>query len=177
MTGHPFVKNTVFNRTGSVLDDVLEAGLLTTNERNSHMANVVFSSNVEWTGTGVQSDATSGQHVIRIDEPESLGGTNTGPNPVELILSALGGCLVVLVNAFAPAHNVMVKAVSIKVEGDLDPDGFMGKSDVRPGFSAIRYALDVASDSATEDIAALIAHVERSCPVKDTLEGVSVGRM
>lgn len=140
------------------------------------MANMLFRSKVKWTGESLQSDARSGAHTIRIDEPEVLGGTNTGQNPVELILSALGGCMVVLVNAFASAHHVQVKAVSVKVEGDLDPDGFMGKSQVRSGFSAIRYMLKVESDSPPEAVKALIEHVEKACPVKDTLSGVPVTR-
>lgn len=138
------------------------------------MANITFKSDVKWTGEGVSSDAQSGPHTLRIDEPEALGGKNTGPNPVELLLSALGGCLVVLVNAFAPAHGVDVKDVKVAVEGDLDPDGFLGLSDVRPGFSAIRYTLKIDSPSPAKNIAALTEHVVRVCPVKDTLSGVPV---
>lgn len=141
------------------------------------MANMVFKSDIDWTGTGLQSDAKSGKNAVRIDEPEALGGTNTGQNPVELLLSALGGCLVVLVNAFAPGHDVIVKDVHVKVEGDLDPDGFMGKAAVRAGFSAIRYKLDVESDSDPAAVAALIQHAEDSCPVKDTLSGVPVSKL
>ncbi|TAN37291.1 MAG: hypothetical protein EPN23_06175 [Verrucomicrobia bacterium] len=74
------------------------------------MANMIFKSDVEWTGTGLQSDA-----VIRMDEPEALGGTDTGQNPVESILAALGGCMVVLVKAFVPAHQ------KLQVESASDP--------------------------------------------------------
>jgi len=138
------------------------------------MTNITFKSDVKWTGTGVSADATSGSHTLRIDEPEALGGNNSGPNPVELLLSALGGCLVVLVNAFAPAHGVDVKDVQVKVEGDLDPDGFQGLSEVRPGFSEIRYKLTINSPSPTDKIAELTEHVLTACPVKDTLTGVPV---
>lgn len=141
------------------------------------MANMVFKSDVKWTGTGLQSDAKAGENEVRMDEPEALGGTNTGQNPVEMVLSALGGCMVVLANAFAPAHDVTVKDVHVEVEGDLDPDGFMGKAPVRPGFSAIRYKLHIESDSDPSAVAALVEHVENSCPVKDTLSGVEVSRM
>lgn len=140
------------------------------------MANMKFESKVTWTGEGVSSDAVSGKHTTRIDEPPVLGGKDSGPNPVELILQALGGCLVVLINAFAPAHGVVINRVAVDVEGDLDPDGFMGKSDVRPGFSAIRYVLHVDSDSNVDDVEALIRHAEKACPVKDTLTGVPVSR-
>lgn len=135
---------------------------------------ITFKSDVKWTGTGVSSDAISGPHTTRIDEPKSLGGENTGPNPVELILSGLGGCLVVLVNAFAPVHGVEIIDVEVEVNGDLDPDGFLGKSDVRPGFSEIRYNLKIDSPSSLKKIEELKEHVLKACPVKDTLTGVPV---
>jgi uncharacterized OsmC-like protein len=138
------------------------------------MANITFKSVVNWTGQGVSCDAVSGKHTIRIDEPAALGGNNTGPNPVELLLSALGGCLVVLANAFAPAHGVEVTDVKVEVAGDLDPDGFMGKPGVRPGFNEIRYKLTIDSPSAAEKVAELTAHAIKACPVKDTLTGVPV---
>lgn len=138
------------------------------------MANMTFTSTVQWTGEGVSADATSGGHTIRIDEPASLGGMDTGQNPVQLILSSLGGCLTVLINAFAPAHEVEIRDVSVEVEGDLDPDAFMGKSDARTGFSEIRYKINIDSSSEPEKVAALRDHAIRACPVKDTLTGVGV---
>jgi len=138
------------------------------------MANITFKSDVKWTRDGVSSDAQSGLHTLRIDEPESLGGKDSGPNPVELLLSALGGCLVVLANAFAPTHDVEVRDVNVEVEGDLDPDGFLGLSEARPGFSEIRYKLIIDSPSPAENIAKLTEHIASACPVKDTLAGVPV---
>jgi uncharacterized OsmC-like protein len=138
------------------------------------MANITFQSRVIWTGTGVSSDAVTGPHTVRIDEPKSLGGENSGPNPVEYILSALGGCLVVLLTAFAPAHHVELNDVRVEVEGDLDPDGFQGLSDVRPGFSEIRYQIQIDSPSSQDKIEALKNHAIRVCPVKDTLTGVPI---
>lgn len=41
---------------------------------------------------GMQVKAQSSEFTVTIDEPEQLGGTNTGMNPVELILAALGAC-------------------------------------------------------------------------------------
>jgi putative redox protein len=35
---------------------------------------------------------TAGGHVIGADEPETLGGMNTGPNAFELLLAGLGAC-------------------------------------------------------------------------------------
>tara|TARA_Y100000588_G_scaffold347014_1_gene395433 strand:- start:254 stop:544 length:291 start_codon:yes stop_codon:yes gene_type:complete len=43
-------------------------------------------------GDGLRSEVSIRQHDLVIDEQESLGGTDTGPNPVELVLTALGSC-------------------------------------------------------------------------------------
>ena len=138
------------------------------------MDKMTFRSVVTWTGQGLSSDARSGPHTIRIDEPEDLGGANSGPSPVQLLLSALGGCLVALVNTFAPVHGVEVKDVRVDVRGDLDPNGVMGTSDVRPGFSQIHYNLKIDSPSPAEKIEELTNHVVKVCPVKDTLSGIPV---
>lgn len=136
------------------------------------MANITFSTEVTWAGTGVRSTADINGKEIIIDEPPALGGTDLGPNPVELILAGLGGCINVLVALFAEQHNVELQDVQTSVEGDLDPDGFLEKAPVRPGFQSIRYNINIVSPSAPENIQALIDHVERVCPVKDTLTGV-----
>ncbi len=136
------------------------------------MTKQIFSSDVTWSGEGVASVADINVKQVTIDEPENLGGTDQGPNPVELILAGLGGCINVLVSSFAKLHGVELKGSRVHVEGDLDPDGFLEKADVRPGFQEIRYQIEIDSPSAPEKIEALIEHVERVCPVKDTLKGV-----
>ena len=58
---------------------------------------------------GLNVTATSTHHTITVDEPESLGGTDKGPNPVELLLDALGSCQAIAINAFAPKFKVKIK--------------------------------------------------------------------
>lgn len=45
---------------------------------------------------------------------------------------------------------------------------------VRPGFQEIRYRIEVDSPSDVGKIRELIGHIEKICPVKDTLSGVTV---
>ncbi|MBT9282914.1 MAG: OsmC family protein [Hydrogenibacillus schlegelii] len=137
------------------------------------MPKQTFASRVEWSGEGVRAVAHIRDKQIVIDEPPALGGTDQGPNPVELVLAALGGCISVLVSLLAKRHGVELREVTIDVEGDLDPDGFLEKAPgVRPGFQEIRYRIAIDSPSAADRVRALIEHVERICPVKDTLRGV-----
>ena len=39
---------------------------------------------------GFAQDIQIGAHQLRADEPVALGGTDTGPTPYDLLLSALG---------------------------------------------------------------------------------------
>jgi putative redox protein len=41
-------------------------------------------------GTGFAQEITVGRHRLRADEPLDAGGTDTGPNPYDLLLAALG---------------------------------------------------------------------------------------
>ncbi|OAA92388.1 OsmC family protein [Clostridium ljungdahlii] len=106
---------------------------------------------------------------VDIDEPESLGGSNTGMNPVELVLCALGGCQTILASSFAEKMRINLEDFWIELEGDLDPDGFMGLSDVRPGYQSIRYNMHIKSDASEEKIKKFVEFIEKRCPVGDTI--------
>lgn len=47
---------------------------------------------IQWAG-GMAFDIQTGSgHSVRIDGPPDLGGENTGPRPMEMLLTALGSC-------------------------------------------------------------------------------------
>lgn len=139
------------------------------------MATLTFKSEVQWEGEGVLSTAYIGDKQVQIDEPKSLGGFDQAPNPVEYLLAGLGGCINVLVVTFAKQFDVEINDVKVNVEGDLDPDGFLGKNpNVRPGYEEIRYEIVIDSSSDEAKVQALLDHVQKVCPVKDTLQGTRV---
>jgi uncharacterized OsmC-like protein len=41
-------------------------------------------------GTGFAQEITVGRHRLSSDEPTTAGGTDTGPDPYDLLLAALG---------------------------------------------------------------------------------------
>lgn len=126
-------------------------------------------------GLAVEAEAR-GFKVI-FDEPEDLGGTDTGMNPVEAMLCSLGGCQAIAALSFADDVGIDVQDFWVELEGDLDLEGFKGLSDARPGCSDIRFHMHIKSDSPAEKIEEFIELVESRCPVGDSLaNGVKLER-
>ena len=95
--------------------------------------------------TGFQSRVSIREHGLTVDEPQALGGTDTGPNPVELILAALGTCQEITYRAYATVMGVPLDNVSVELEGDIDLRGFFAVDEsVRAGYQAIRGTVHIA---------------------------------
>ncbi len=123
----------------------------------------------KWVG-GLRVESKVRNFSVNFDEPPSLGGQDTAPNPVEGLLAALVGCLGIVTVVVAREKNLPVEEVEIETEGDLDPRGFMGQYQVvRSGFLAIRFVVKVKGSLKEEDLQVLLEEVKRRCPLSDTL--------
>ncbi|WP_106768693.1 OsmC family protein [Paenibacillus faecalis] len=118
---------------------------------------------------GTLVKAKSRNFELTIDEPKSLGGTDEGMNPVEMVLCALGACQAIVASVYAGKFKIDLKDFWVEVEGDLDTDGFMNKSDVRRGYSDIRYNIHIKTDAPRETVEEFVDFIERTCPVGDTI--------
>ena len=137
-----------------------------------------FKATAKKTATGLQVETGARDFRITFDEPLALGGTDTGMNPVEGILCALGACQSIVCAAFAPYQEFEYEDFWVELEGDLDPDGFMGKNpDARNGFQEIRFSFHFKTDEPQEKIDAFADFIESRCPVGDNLgHGVKLVR-
>ncbi|GGG64574.1 OsmC family protein [Paenibacillus radicis (ex Gao et al. 2016)] len=118
---------------------------------------------------GVKVKTNVRQFELIIDEPASLGGTDTGMNPVEALLASLGACQAIVARVYAPKFGVKLNDFRVEVEGELDLDGFFDKAPVRPGYSDIRYTFHIKTDSPKEKVEEFVQFLESKCPVGDTL--------
>lgn len=118
---------------------------------------------------GLQVETNARGFKIIMDEPEDLGGTNAAMNPVEAVLCALGACQTIVASAFAAAHDFTFEEFHVELEGDLDPDGFMGLADVRNGFQEIRFVMHFKTNETQEKAEAFAEFIEKTCPVGDCL--------
>lgn len=125
---------------------------------------------------GLKTITSVREFNVVCDEPEESGGTNLGMNPVELLLASLGSCMTIAAFYLAPEENIKVNAFSVELEGDYDPDGFMGVNpDVRSGFSEIRITPHISCDAPEDKARTFVELVASRCPVHDTLShGTSI---
>ncbi len=121
-------------------------------------------------GEGLRSEVALRDHRLVVDEPESLGGTDSGPNPVELILAALGTCQEITYRAYAAALGIPLDHVSVKLEGDIDLRGFFAVDEsVRPGYQGLRGTVRLESSADQESLEKLQQAVNAHCPVLDII--------
>src|SRR6476659_4658724 len=119
---------------------------------------------------GLRSETKIRQFSLTIDEPPNLGGTDTGPNPVELVLAALATCQEITYRAYATALGIPLESVSVKLEGALDLRGFFAVKDgVRAGFNDVRGTVQLKSSAPEAELAKLKEVVDAHCPVLDIL--------
>lgn len=114
-------------------------------------------------------EAETRGHKVIIDEPESLGGTDKGMNPVELLLSALGACQSIVARTYAKKFQIDLQKFWVELEGEIDIDRFLGKEGVRPGFQSIQTTFHIKTNAPKEKVEAFRDYIEAHCPVGDTI--------
>lgn len=103
--------------------------------------------------------------LIAADEPESLLGDDTAPNPQELLLAALNACMLVGYVTSAAMAGVTLSKLEIETEGELDLRGFLGIDPrVKPGYDSLRYTVRIAGDGTPEQFEAIHASVSQLSP-------------
>lgn len=118
---------------------------------------------------GLQVDTHShGVHYL-IDEPQDAGGTNAGMNPVELELSTLGASLQATAKQVAAKTGFQYAQMTIELEGELDPRGFMGDPNVRNGLQEIRINYKIKTTASVKECTEFIQGVEQQSPIMDNL--------
>lgn len=114
--------------------------------------------------------ARAGMHKIVLDEAKANGGDDLGPNPMQYLLSSLGGCFIGMGRMVAEEMGLKIDHIRVRCEGDINRDGLLGKNPaVRPGCQEIRLAVTVKSTESAENLREWQEKVEARCPVKDCL--------
>ncbi len=125
-------------------------------------------------GDGFAMESTLGKHVLQIDQPDAMGGTDTGPNPLQYFLLSLGGCIGAIARIIASQKRLEVRGLSVSIRGEIDTDALLGKnSDIRAGFESITADVHIDADMTEEEKKAFLAEVEARCPISDNMAGTT----
>ncbi|MEN2984581.1 MAG: OsmC family protein [Dictyoglomaceae bacterium] len=134
------------------------------------MGTITFKAEGKWLGGLKVETKIREKFTIVVDEPQSLGGEDSAPNPVEVVLASLIGCLGIMISIVAKEKNISINNIKILAEGDLDPQGFMGNPNIRAGYQEVRVKIKIDSPLEREKLEELIQLVEKRCPVSDIIK-------
>jgi uncharacterized OsmC-like protein len=60
-------------------------------------------------------EITVGKHHFRVDEPASIGGTDSAPDPYDYLLASLGACTSMTVGLYARKKQIPLEAVTVSL--------------------------------------------------------------
>jgi putative redox protein len=100
----------------------------------------------------------NGRHTIVTDEPERLGGTDTGPAPHELMAAMLAACTSTMIVLYAQRRGWRLDDVRVDVSYDAD---------VTP--RRVEISVHLPAGLASERVQRL-RHVAETCPARRALE-------
>jgi putative redox protein len=111
-----------------------------------------------WTG-GLRAVVSAGRFELVADEPPEAGGTDTGPQPTELLLASIASCFTLALAYSANKRSVTLEDLEVDVTGR-----YRG-----PRFEAFRIVVRTGSPRGPE-LLSLIKAAEQVCYVTRTLK-------
>lgn len=107
-------------------------------------------------------------HVLRADEPASLGGTDMGPTPFEYLAAALGSCTSITVRMYANRKGWPLEGITVDVDHEKSETGDETgwKTDIYTRRIKFQGPLD-------DDQVARLLEIADKCPVHRSLHHVA----
>jgi putative redox protein len=129
---------------------------------------------VETTQSPFLQQVVAGEHRFFADEPVSLGGSDAGPSPYDLLAAGLGACTSMTLRLFADRHRIPLGRVMVEVDHArvhaTDCERCVAGDGTR--IDAFDCRVHLEGDLTLDDRAQLLAIANR-CPVHRTLEMAS----
>jgi putative redox protein len=120
--------------------------------------------------SGFRTEVRARGHALVADEPTTVGGTDAGPTPYELLLGALSSCTAMTVRMYASRKNWPLEGVTVQLRSArshvTDCENCV-KEQVGIGRIERRVAFD---GPLTDEQRQRLLDIADRCPVKQTLE-------
>jgi len=126
---------------------------------------------VVWTGVGYGQTIHARGHTLSADEPIAAGGTDTGPDPYELLLSSLGACTSMTVQMYAKRKGWPIEGVTVRLRHRKIHAQDCADCEATTAYvDLIEKEVNVTGDLSAAQRARLLEIADR-CPVHRTLTG------
>jgi putative redox protein len=131
------------------------------------MADKIITARVTETGASPYAVAiTVSGHSLTGDEPVDFGGADLGPNPYDLLVSALGECTAMTIRWYAIQQKWPLEHVDVTLTHRKGGEGATS-----PRQDVFTKTITLKGDRLTAEQRAKLIEVAAKCPVQRTLEG------
>jgi uncharacterized OsmC-like protein/fermentation-respiration switch protein FrsA (DUF1100 family) len=115
------------------------------------------------TGEGLRTEVHAAPHLLVADEPRSVGGTDEGPTPFDLLLGSLGACTSMTVRMYASRKGWPLDEVCVQLAHERTGHGAERREVIE---SRIRLTGALTDAQRTR-----LLEIADRCPVHRTLDG------
>jgi len=116
-----------------------------------------------------QQQITAGKHHLVADEPTSVGGSATGPDPYDYLLAALGVCTSMTIGFYARRNHLPLEKITVSLRHSRIHARDCEECETKEGMvDRIDVAVDLTGSLSAEQHAKLM-DIAAKCPVHRTL--------
>lgn len=119
---------------------------------------------------GFVQEATAGNYTFRVDEPLSVGGTATAPDPYDYLLAALGACTSMTIGVYARRQKIPLEDVKVSLRHSRIHAKDCAECETKVGLlDRIDLTVNLSGPITAEQRAKLL-EIAAKCPVHRTLK-------
>jgi uncharacterized OsmC-like protein len=115
-------------------------------------------------------EVTVGKHHFRVDEPASIGGTDSAPDPYDYLLASLGACTSMTIGLYARKKQIPLEAVKVSLSHSRIHAEDCADCETKQGLLD-RIDIDIQlTGPLSEEQHARLMEIAGKCPVHRTLK-------
>ena len=112
----------------------------------------------------------AGRHALQADEPVPSGGTDAGPDPYALLLSALGACTSMTLRMYAARKGWDIGPITVRLSQDKIYARDCAQCETRDDSRISRITREIEIDGpVSEEQKKRLIEIAERCPVHRTL--------
>ncbi len=119
--------------------------------------------------TGLAQEIVAHRHRLTADEPQEVGGTDTGPTPYDLLLAALGACTSMTLRVYANHKKLPLEGVRVRLRHGKIHAEDCARCETKEGkLDHVEREIEVLGEL-TEEQRQRLLEIADKCPVHRTL--------